>query len=633
MISITPRHNADAELTERLRGFHHELTTFDGKDLADVIEKANTVMGIRSGATKDDMNLPMFSDDILKIEISGPEQPHLTVIDVPGLFHVTDEGHTTDLDKLMVENMVQRYMENERTIVLAVLSCLSDRATETILQRAKAADPKGERTVGVLTKADLATEKNVLRGLLDVVSGNTLRLGYYVVCNRGADDDDLDIADVRRKEKERFARPEWAEFAKLNRVGVEALRTELQGLLTELAKRELPKQRAEVTKRLALGREQLVGMGAPRENAPSQREHLITLSSKFEKVVGDALEARYDGQEGGRCVFSEHPELKLITKIMDLNEGFSNQVWKKGQSRYFVDQDIKAFGDKPSVYECAVDDAHSSASSFPELRDIISTDTTRCEGPASDGIMKHIENCYRKSRGPELGTFGGALLAVTFREQARKWRSIVECHVRTVIVEVHSFIKTLLEVVIVDQRMREELWETVLLEKLLDGYRRAFNQADHLLYLELYGRPSTCNHYFNDNLQKARAQRLQSQVDKASTAYSGQAVTINKETLSKGVINKSNAEQVKEDMHDILRSYYKVSRKRFVDIICRQVIEHLLLDGLESPLKVLTPHLVAKMSESQLDRIAGEDAATRRERKRLEKEIKGLEAAMEVLRS
>ena len=30
-------------------------------------------MGIRSGESKDDMSLPMFSDDILKIEISGPD--------------------------------------------------------------------------------------------------------------------------------------------------------------------------------------------------------------------------------------------------------------------------------------------------------------------------------------------------------------------------------------------------------------------------------------------------------------------------------------------------------------------------------------------------------------------------------
>ena len=35
--------------------------------------QANIAMGIRSGASKDNMTLPMLSDDILKIEISGPD--------------------------------------------------------------------------------------------------------------------------------------------------------------------------------------------------------------------------------------------------------------------------------------------------------------------------------------------------------------------------------------------------------------------------------------------------------------------------------------------------------------------------------------------------------------------------------
>lgn len=30
-------------------------------------------MGIRAGENKDDASLPMFSDDILKVEISGPD--------------------------------------------------------------------------------------------------------------------------------------------------------------------------------------------------------------------------------------------------------------------------------------------------------------------------------------------------------------------------------------------------------------------------------------------------------------------------------------------------------------------------------------------------------------------------------
>ena len=56
-------------------------------------------------------------------------------------------------------------------------------------------------------------------------------------------------------------------------------------------------------------------------------------------------------------------------------------------------------------------------------------------------------------------------------------------------------------------------------------------------------------------------------------------------------------------------------------------------DGSDSPLKILNPSLVSGMSDSQLDRVAGEDAMARDERRRLEQEIKGLEEAVKVLRS
>ena len=45
-------------------------------------------MGVPGPSTQDLENLEKrFSDDILKIELSGPEHQHLSVVDVPGLFH------------------------------------------------------------------------------------------------------------------------------------------------------------------------------------------------------------------------------------------------------------------------------------------------------------------------------------------------------------------------------------------------------------------------------------------------------------------------------------------------------------------------------------------------------------------
>lgn len=45
-------------------------------------------MGLPNSDDQDIENLAKrFSDDILRIEISGPDQHHLSVVDVPGLFH------------------------------------------------------------------------------------------------------------------------------------------------------------------------------------------------------------------------------------------------------------------------------------------------------------------------------------------------------------------------------------------------------------------------------------------------------------------------------------------------------------------------------------------------------------------
>lgn len=45
-------------------------------------------MGLPAMGERDVENLEKrFSDDVLRIELSGPQHHHLSVVDVPGLFH------------------------------------------------------------------------------------------------------------------------------------------------------------------------------------------------------------------------------------------------------------------------------------------------------------------------------------------------------------------------------------------------------------------------------------------------------------------------------------------------------------------------------------------------------------------
>ena len=94
----------------------------------------------------------------------------------------------------------------------------------------------------------------------------------------------------------------------------------------------------------------------------------------------------------------------------------------------------------------------------------------------------------------------------------------------------------------------------------------------------------------------------------------------------------SNTDHVVQDLHDILFSYYKVARKRFVDSVCMQAADHYLVNGLETPLALFSPMFVSALTHEQLESIAGEDQGTKKTRARLKKEITNLEEAKKTVR-
>jgi hypothetical protein len=62
---------------------------------------------------------------------------------------------TTKADIQLVKNMVKGYMDNPRSVMLAVVSASVDLATQENLELAAEADIHGDCTLGVLTKPDL----------------------------------------------------------------------------------------------------------------------------------------------------------------------------------------------------------------------------------------------------------------------------------------------------------------------------------------------------------------------------------------------------------------------------------------------------------------------------------------------
>lgn len=92
-----------------------------------------------------------------------------------------------------------------------------------------------------------------------------------------------------------------------------------------------------------------------------------------------------------------------------------------------------------------------------------------------------------------------------------------------------------------------------------------------------------------------------------------------------------NVEHTVQDIHDILKSYYKVARKRFVDNVAMQAADYYLVTGPETPMKLFSPSFVNSLTKEQLEEIAGEDAMLRRRRQQLKKEIQELREGRKIL--
>jgi hypothetical protein len=162
------------------------------------------------------------------------------------------------------------------------MPCNVDITTQEILKLAEEADPSGIRTMGVLTKPDLATEKATQDVAMDLLLGrrNVLKLGYHVVKNRSADDHNSTLPARLADERAFFAARPWSSIP--DRCGITALQTRLRELLTLISRKELSPVKLEIEGRLRKRRLELEIMGPARDDSNAQRQCLGKLAARFQ---------------------------------------------------------------------------------------------------------------------------------------------------------------------------------------------------------------------------------------------------------------------------------------------------------------------------------------------------------------
>ena len=135
--------------------------------------------------TLTDLNLAVpteqcVSDDPIQLTISSPNVPDLSLIDLPGYIQVSGLDQPTEL-KQKIADLCDKYIQPPN-VILAISAADVDLANSTALRASRRVDPRGERTIGVVTKMDLVDPQRGASILGD--RKYPLRLGYVGVVSR-----------------------------------------------------------------------------------------------------------------------------------------------------------------------------------------------------------------------------------------------------------------------------------------------------------------------------------------------------------------------------------------------------------------------------------------------------------------
>lgn len=134
--------------------------------------------------TLTDLNLAVseadcVSDDPIRLSIYSPHVPDLSLIDLPGYIQVAGSDQPPQL-KQKISDLCDKYIQAPN-VILAISAADVDLANSAALRASRRVDPRGERTIGVITKMDLVEPQRGYAILSD--KKYPLRLGYVgVVC-------------------------------------------------------------------------------------------------------------------------------------------------------------------------------------------------------------------------------------------------------------------------------------------------------------------------------------------------------------------------------------------------------------------------------------------------------------------
>ncbi|KAG9415850.1 Dynamin-1-like protein [Aphanomyces cochlioides] len=256
----------------------------DFKKIREEIEKETDRMtGKNKGISNKPITLKVFSPFVL----------NLTLVDLPGITKVPVGDQPANIEE-QIRDMCIEFIGNPNSIILAVTAANTDLANSDSLKMARAIDPEGQRTIGVLTKLDLMDDGT---DAMEMLQGRVIPLkkGYVGIVNRSQADinNGVGIRESVAKEQNFFkSHPAYRGIA--SRMGTQYLSKSLNTILMHHIRDCLPDIKSRISSMLNELDLEMDGMGNPTDSMSKTAlgATLLQLISHFSSSFINSLDGR-----------------------------------------------------------------------------------------------------------------------------------------------------------------------------------------------------------------------------------------------------------------------------------------------------------------------------------------------------
>lgn len=533
--------------------------------------------------------------DILVVEKEGPDMPLLTLVDLPGLVRVANRDQS-ESDIQTIEALSDRYMKSSRTIILAVIGGNNDYVQAPILKKARHFDPKGSRTIGVLTKPDMTERIGLEDKFIELVTNkdqeNNFKLGWYVLLNPGPGEQWQTPEDRANREAEFFSRGKWATLPP-EMWGIGALRAKLSTQLQRHIGKHVKTLRRQIQQALEGCESQLKAMGVGKDTPEEMRFQMGELFTASNNLVTPAVNGNYKNPFGERFFARQSspkgtPSQKLRARIRDESERFARRFRQHGRKVTF--QKTQA----PVANGVNGTNGAAEGNGLP-------TPGTVGDRSKKDFAEFEVEPLLRQIRGNELPLDSNPRAPyILFQDYSRNWPVLAQEYKDNVGVICNEFLADVIDHVW-PMRMRDPLRMHFLELRMKDLVESADTELGRLTDdMELEIQPFDPE--YEERLRKWRAEATEN----------GGTYTEAEEVLEKMLI------------------YYDLTARIFTRNVITQVVERHLLLGM---LRLFNPIEILRMPDTTIEAIAAENKETRERRKALQLQKKAIEEARNICAS